>query len=109
MPMEKIKEKTEWVKKIYIAYEDWSPCIYWYAIDWYDKDKNEYSVIYSHMSSNEWFLQIDMWLCPWNDARTGKKARTTYDKIYPNWYELVWFWMIWSHYDESRLQDLLEA
>ena len=98
---------SEWVKKIYIAYEDWRPCKYWYAFVWYDKDKNEYDVIHWHMSTDEWFVQIDMWLYPWNDERTWKKARDIYDKTYPNWYELIWFWLIWSEYDEKRLPDLL--
>ena len=101
------EEKNEWVKKIYIAYEDGRPCVYWYAFVGYDKGKNEYDIIHSHMSSNPWFLQIDMWLCPWNDAFTGKKAIECYNKAYPNWYKLVWFWLIWSEHDEMRLRELL--
>lgn len=94
-------------KKIYIAYEDWYPFKAGYAFDWWDEEKQEYSILASHLSTDEWFVMLDMWYIMNDGNYIGKQKHKIYEEEYPDWYELVWFWPILSFSDEERLRDLL--
>lgn len=86
-------------KKIYICYS-WSPEFYdahaviWIAEDW------KLDTVAWHLCSSETRVKHDMWI-------TSDWKHDIYNKEYPDWWELIWFWYIDTEEDVERLKQII--
>lgn len=89
------------MKKIYICYSGEPEFLHAHAIVGICEDWKLDSIAW-HLCSNESFVKHDMWI-------TSDWKHDIYDKEYPDWWQLEWFWKIEDEIDVQNLKDQILA